>query len=225
MFPSFCSLCATILRLRIVNVLSNDPSIHAASRLITQNVVYTYPSIGGLSKFIVELVHDPSQSGSDHNHEEAMEEMIQRYSQGLDGLPNSDVDAPAPVMRVVLLTGSTGNLGAQILAMLISNETVARIYTLNRSSSRVSMLDRHKERFRDKALDISLLLSEKLVFLEGDSSRPNLGLSDDVHNEVSYRNVLHRVPHSNYRPTAQRKPHPRHTQRVEIGLQPFVVLV
>ena len=88
---------------------------------------------------------------------------------------------------VVLLTGSTGNIGSHILEALLREPRILRIYAFNRPSSRqVSLLDRHRERFEDKGFDTSLLASKKLVFLEGDASQDNLGVSSLVFNEVSY---------------------------------------
>jgi hypothetical protein len=47
------------------------------------------------------------------------------------------------------------------------------------------MLERHRARFQDKALDISLLSSPRLVFLAGETYRDDLGLAADVLKEVS----------------------------------------
>ncbi|KAE9394513.1 NAD(P)-binding protein [Gymnopus androsaceus JB14] len=164
----FDSLCATVLRLRIVGALrgSDNPSLRAASRLITQSTVYNYPTIERLSEFVVGLVQDPNhQNGVGSDHEAAIENMISSYSSGLDVPITSKADTPA-TKTVVLLTGSTGNLGAQMLASLLSNESVAL------------------ERFKDKELDVALLSSDRLIHLEGDSSEPQLGLTDDVYNRL-----------------------------------------
>ncbi|KAJ3842699.1 putative aminoadipate reductase [Lentinula raphanica] len=190
----FDSLAATILRLRVTNVCSSLPSAQRILTSITQNVIYTYPSIAALSEFLVKLVHDPSQNVGTASHEEAINEMIRRFSEGLPGTVSvGEASYSFNGKHVVLLTGSTGNLGAQLLEMLLSNEAVARVYTLNRPAAKASMLERHRERFEDKALDTSLLQSEKLVFLEGETSKPNLGLADSIYKELqeSLTHVIH----------------------------------
>ncbi|KAJ3994744.1 putative aminoadipate reductase [Lentinula boryana] len=192
----FDSLTSTILRLRMTNVLASDPLTQGIIRSITQNVVYAHPSIDALSRFIVELVRNPLQNVSSTSHEEAMEDIIRRYSQGFDA-SLIGVGSSTSAKYVVLLTGSTGNLGAQMLAMLLSNEAVARVYTLNRSSTQTSLLERHKTRFEDKALDTSLLLSEKLVLLEGETSNAKLGLTGAIYNELK-ENLTH-VIHNAWR--------------------------
>lgn len=162
--------------------------IPALAPRITQGIVYSYPTIGMLADVLASLVANPSGADSALNvsktHEEYMEEMISKYSQGLD----ASLPEPAKVdstQRYILLTGSTGNLGAQLLESLLLNDSVARVYTLNRPSTKASMYERHRARFQDKALDISLLSSPKLVFLSGEASHENLGLPGDILNEVS----------------------------------------
>ncbi|KIK55489.1 hypothetical protein GYMLUDRAFT_99487 [Collybiopsis luxurians FD-317 M1] len=159
----FDSLCATILRLRMMNALRAGSQL-AASRLISQNVVYNHPTIIKLADFIVRLVQHPTENGSGKSHEAEIEDMISLYSQGLNTAITSRVETASKT--VVLLTGSTGNLGAQILASLLENHSVGL------------------ERFEDKGLDIDLLSSGKLVHLEGESSQSKLGLADDVYHKL-----------------------------------------
>ena len=110
-----------------------------------------------------------------------IENMIAQYSS-----PWPTVDGNAEPGMVVLLTGSTGNIGSHILEALLRESRILRIYAFNRPSSRqVSLLDRHGERFEDKDFDKSLLVFLKLVFLEGDASQDGLGVSSLVFNEVS----------------------------------------
>ncbi|KAJ3740213.1 putative aminoadipate reductase [Lentinula detonsa] len=198
----FDSLCATVLRLRVITVLrgSGDPSLHAASRVVSENVVYNHPTIASLTQYLVGLSAQDPGSHQERSHEEAIQDMIALYSKGLDhpitsnlrlngGLNNINASTPA----VVLLTGSTGNLGAQLLAYLVSSDSVASVYTINRPSDRVSIHQRHQERFQDKALDGKLLSSKKLVHLEADTSQPKLGLPDDVYEKLreSLTHIIH----------------------------------
>lgn len=180
----FSSLVSTILRLHIVSALRKTNAVFA--REVPQGVVYSHPTVERLARYILSLVNniDPDASPA-KTRPQLIEEMIEKYSQGLD--------APFPPPKIplntekhhVLLTGSTGNLGAELLAGLLSNESVHRVYALNRPSSKASMLDRHSTRFEDKGLDTSSLLSPKLVFLEGDSSNDNLGLPENLLDEVT----------------------------------------
>ena len=158
-----------------------------AAGSVTQNTVYSYPTIEELSSFLVALVADPEGATDNKSAKARIEEMVEKYSAGLDGTLRVAASEMTVTPSVVLLTGSTGNLGAQILASLLEAENVERVYALNRpSSGSKSLFERHRERFEDKALDVSLLASEKLVFVAGDAASPNLGMTADTYNEVSY---------------------------------------
>lgn len=117
-------------------------------------------------------------------HVRVMEAMIEKYSEGLETALDSPSAYNEDTKVAVLLTGSTGNLGSQILSLLLGNRSVYRVYTVNRPSTHTSLLDRHKERFLDKGLDMSLLYTDKLICLEGQSTLPKMGLSDEAYDEV-----------------------------------------
>ncbi|KAE9406881.1 acetyl-CoA synthetase-like protein [Gymnopus androsaceus JB14] len=192
----FDSLSATILRLRLVGAFRKS-GIASLASTITQGIVYSYPTITMLADVLEKVVTNPGEGTiASKSHEESIEEMISKYSQGLDTpLPHPiPVD---PTQQYVLLTGSTGNLGAQLLETLLLDDSVARVYTLNRPSTKTSMHERHLARFQDKALDVSLLLSPKLVFLSGETSREDLGLPEDTLKEL--RLNLTMVIHSAWR--------------------------
>ncbi|KAF9072483.1 putative aminoadipate reductase [Rhodocollybia butyracea] len=193
----FDSLSSTILRLRLVGALRKS-GLSSTSTLTPQSIVYSHPTITQLTEAISKMVIDPKEGANRaKTPEEAIEEMVAKYSNGLDApLPVSGVQVN-PKQQYILLTGSTGNLGAQILESLLRNESVARVYTLNRPSSQTSMLDRHRARFQDKALDISLLSSPKLVFLAGETSHDDLGLAADILNEL--RQNLTMIIHNAWR--------------------------
>lgn len=113
--------------------------------------------------------------------------MIEKYSAGFVEPVASATFIPTEV--VVLLTGSTGNLGAEILAALLRTDFVERVYALNRPSGTRSISERHEARFEDREFDTSLLSSPKLVLIEGEMGHPRLGLPDDLYDEVCSRKL------------------------------------
>ncbi|KAF8154567.1 hypothetical protein B0H34DRAFT_661311 [Crassisporium funariophilum] len=180
------SLSATILRRRITGALRSKETQKAA-QLVAQNTIYTYPSIAKLSKFLVQIVKDPSAFVETTNRTEEIEHMISTYSAGLNepllraGLNNGS----SPNVAVVLITGSTGNLGSQVLETILRDPLVKRIYSFNRpSKGSQTIAQRHIERFLDKGFDIELLSSNKLVFVEGDMSKGDLGLVKETYDEL-----------------------------------------
>lgn len=59
-----------------------------------------------------------------------------------------------------------------------------RIYAFNRPSQQL-ILQRHQGQFKEQGLDLGLLESPKLVFVEGNADKEKLGLPDAIYEEVS----------------------------------------
>ncbi|KAF8955032.1 acetyl-CoA synthetase-like protein [Flammula alnicola] len=173
------SLGATILRRRIVGALQSDEDTAKAAEFVSQNTIYQHPTIESLSEFLVATVIDPDSVKASANRSDVVEEMIAKYNTGLSAPISAGVAANG---TQVLITGSTGNLGSQITETLLRDPSVTKIYALNRVSG--NPLSKHTERFTDKGFDTGLLSSEKLVFLEGDITQKNLGLSKEVYQEL-----------------------------------------
>ncbi|KAJ3517669.1 hypothetical protein NLJ89_g348 [Agrocybe chaxingu] len=174
---------ATILRRRIAAALQ---STNAPSNAIAQNTIYTYPTLERLADHVAGLINGSSSMAAQpevdliHERINLIESMISKYQ--LKPVAGTSSDAS----KVVLLTGSTGNLGAQILASLLKDARARKIYALDRPSraSGKSILERHKEKFADKRLDVSLLMDEKLIFIEGELAKDRLGLSEEHYEEL-----------------------------------------
>ncbi|KAF8215632.1 putative nonribosomal peptide synthetase [Mycena galopus ATCC 62051] len=173
------SLNATFLRHRIVGALksSGDNSIAAAALKIPQNFVYAHPTIGELSTAIAALVNGDGDGSDDPKA--TVEKMIAKYSTGFEATPLHESSGSSSRGTVVLLTGSTGGLGSHILEILLSLPSVERVYAFNRKG-RSPMSERQRDAFVDRALDLTLLASDKLVYLEGDTAKEDLGLLSDV---------------------------------------------
>lgn len=192
---AFSSLSATILRRRIVGAMQSKDTQKAA-QLVTQVTIYNNPTVERLAAFLVAIVADPDNFVLTSSRTEAIELMITKYSNGLSTpIAGKKVTGQGNEDRVVLLTGSTGNLGSQILDSLLRNPKVKRVYALNRpSSSSKSIQERHIHRFLDRGLDSSLLSTNRLIYLEGEASHRNLGLKTEVYQEVRcsllYQNLL-----------------------------------
>jgi hypothetical protein len=181
------SLNATILRRRITGAIQSIEANagKAALQSIHQNLIYSYPTVDSLSAHIVELVNsDPSATSTStaQSHIELIEEMIEKYS--FKTPLTSDFVGKLNGSEVVILTGSTGFLGSEVLVRLLRNPRVSTVYALNRPSAE-SISQRHWQRFHDKGLDEELLKSPKLKYIESDYSQENLGLPDALYTEVN----------------------------------------
>ncbi|KAJ6558269.1 acetyl-CoA synthetase-like protein [Mycena capillaripes] len=173
----FDSLNATFLRHRIVGALKNSGDDVAAQK-IPQNFIYAHPSIEELAAAITMLVHGDADS-SEGGKAAIIEKMIAKYSEGFEATIVHERRVTASGGMVVLLTGSTGGIGSHILEILLGLASVERVYAFNRKG-RTPVSERQREAFVDRALNVSLLSSPKLVYLEGDTSKADLGLPLDV---------------------------------------------
>lgn len=81
----------------------------------------------------------------------------------------------------MLLTGTTGGLGANILRHLLADPSVGVVYAFNRSSA---SLDAQRAMFVRYGLDIALLDSSKMRFIRGDLKEPSFGLDQSLFAEV-----------------------------------------
>ena len=85
---------------------------------------------------------------------------------------------------VVILTGSTGSLGANILAKLLERPEVIRVYAMSRPSSGLSAKERHVKAFEREGLDVSLLDNNKVQCLVGDAATSDFGIDPTLYQEV-----------------------------------------
>ncbi|KAJ7626112.1 acetyl-CoA synthetase-like protein [Roridomyces roridus] len=180
----FNSLNATFLRHRIVGALSRR------NFEVPQNFVYAHPSIVELARAVIKLAtgRGEGQDGDAHDPVIVIEAMIAKYSSGLDAPLHLPHRLQSDETSVVLLTGSTGGLGSHILELLLRSAGVRRGYAFNRPGQG-SAVDRQRYAFADRELDVVLLESDKLVFLEGDTARDDLGLKREVLNDARNSNL------------------------------------
>ena len=100
-------------------------------------------------------------------------------------------DLPTPIVRtagasvglpVVLLTGSTGNIGSHILAYLLTDRRVGKVYALNRPSTDPE--GRLKAAFEQRDLPLGLLDDERFVSLVGDVTQEAFGMERSRYDAV-----------------------------------------
>lgn len=143
--------------------------------------VYRNSSILKLSNALTDFLNtaEPPKQNALESRVSAMENLVQRYSQGLERQSTLAKEDSSP--HIVALVGSTGYLGPHILASLLENTRIASIYCLNRSADardKTALALKHAgyrddERFRS------------IKFLVSDLAVPKLGLSESDFDEVS----------------------------------------
>lgn len=78
---------------------------------------------------------------------------------------------------VVVVTGATGSLGSHIVASLAESPLVSTVVCMNRRSS-TGCEARQLEALTSRGIELSRQALSKLRFIETDTSKPQLGLSD-----------------------------------------------
>lgn len=92
---------------------------------------------------------------------------------------------PSASEDVVLLTGSTGNLGSALLEYMVARPCFVRIYAFNRKDRHGrDIKQRQSEALIERGFDSSIVNSPKIIFVEGDTARPDLGIEKDLYEEV-----------------------------------------
>ena len=177
-----CSLSSTFLRNRIIGALraAPDPALNAVVHDVHPNFVFEHPTLAELAATVVQLIHAGVAPSPVHAAVEGMKALIAKYSAQLPIAPRQRARA-RDAGETVLLTGTTGRFGRHVLAQLLADPRVARVYALNRGSA---LEERQAAAFREAKLPLSLLAQGKLMLLSGDLGREDLGLEPALLAEV-----------------------------------------
>ncbi|TVY83631.1 Non-canonical non-ribosomal peptide synthetase FUB8 [Lachnellula suecica] len=149
---------------------------------LDQNVVFENPSIGKLAAHVFAL--RTGEVVEQEDEIQAMSELIRKYS--------FFEHHPQRPKEVVILTGTTGSLGAHILAQLLQNDNVNRIYCLVRANSPEAALDRVLSTLAAKHLPFKNI--SKIMALPASLDRPDIGLESGLLDDV--RRSLTKIIHS-----------------------------
>ncbi|TCD70281.1 putative NRPS-like protein biosynthetic cluster [Steccherinum ochraceum] len=201
MFQKGCdSLQATWIRNSILHALREHTKVD--TRSIPTSFVYMYPSIESLARYIASLTNPEGHAnGAANGHDSAaaiisaMRAMVQTYR---TSWPKHTGTLETPPKDTILVTGTTGSLGAGLLATLVADPKVEHIYALNRFSEDGSgLVERQKARLRDWGFDPSIADSEKVTLIEAHMSNERLGMSKEMYERV--RKSITHVLHNGYR--------------------------
>jgi len=144
---------------------------------ILPQVIYQYPTIDTLAKYLCHSSDDDSALGADISREDIMTNMIEKYTKDLQ--PSTQQKKPSdPRSRTVILTGSTGSLGNYILQYLIASPDVSKIYCMNRSADAA---DRNSKSFEERGATPDFA---KVTFLLTDFAKDNFNLPQEIYDEL-----------------------------------------
>ncbi|CAL1699334.1 unnamed protein product [Somion occarium] len=181
------SLQATWIRNSLLHALRDTTKVN--TRSISSGFVYQYPSIGALAGFLSRIAGSEHSDLGDVERVHSMLKMVERYS---DSLFSHAPSTSSPLQDTVVLTGTTGGLGATLLAHLVASPAIGRVYALNRHNHQ-PLKERQRLALQLRGFDESIVNTEKIVLVETDLEKERMGLSPEVYEEIriSTTHVIH----------------------------------
>jgi len=177
------SLQATWIRKIIINGLRSCTAVN--TRNISNAFVYEYPTINALGAFIANLVSPGEIAQIIRSEVEQMLALVGKYGSDFPKYTPSILSKKKRGGDIVLITGTTGSIGASTLAELLESPKVEKVYALNRLHRKgLPLITRQELALVSQGLKGDLIFSEKLVILEGDLGRPCLGLEESILRKV-----------------------------------------
>ncbi|KAL8665437.1 MAG: hypothetical protein Q9168_007704, partial [Polycauliona sp. 1 TL-2023] len=145
----------------------------AVVQSISPRFVYSNPSLRGLASAVFGLLN-PTANGeaTETTRIELMKRTVQEYSDGLLRASLPKLDSKKEGLTVII-TGSTGSLGSYILDDALARPEISQIVCLNRSADSES-----RQRSSHASKGLTQDWYGKVLFLQADLSKPQLGLND-----------------------------------------------
>ncbi|KAK5994515.1 Non-canonical non-ribosomal peptide synthetase FUB8 [Cladobotryum mycophilum] len=140
-------------------------------------VIYANPTVKDLAGYLYSKITGESSEDAS-SQTSALAEIVSKYTADLPA-PNKSQSPPNDEGQTILLTGTTGSLGAYMLDILVSNPRVSKIVALNRGQDGGKSRQPATNASRGLTTDFS-----KVDFVGVDLSQPQLGLDQSKYNEL-----------------------------------------
>ncbi|OSX58824.1 hypothetical protein POSPLADRAFT_1151619 [Postia placenta MAD-698-R-SB12] len=180
------SLQATYIRNIILRALRETTKID--TRRIGDSFVYDHPTISSLAAFassVAQGTHDSATAGTTASARiMSMRAMLAKYAADFPARPQTLLPSQ-PERDAVFVTGTTGSLGCHLLALLVADPKVGRVYAFNRpAKTQTHLRERQKSALVDRGLDAGIVDSEKVMLLEGSLTAEHWGLEKSAYEEI-----------------------------------------
>jgi thioester reductase-like protein len=164
---------------RILRSALELAGIKADKDAVAARVIYANPTISGLARHLYSTVISGDNVGDAAEEEiRAMSHIIEKYTSDLPP-PNAAQSDPLDEQQTVIVTGTTGSLGAYMLDRLIKNPRVAKVIAFNRGEDGGRSRQSTYSAARGLSTDFS-----KVEFLGVDLSKPLFGLTQARFNDL-----------------------------------------
>ena len=154
------------------------------------NIIFQAPTVAALADMLLRNLQDAAVSASAASTPQDLIRMAERYSAHLPSRPPS-LRVRDSTADVVLVTGTTGSFGCDILEHLLRDEETSMVYAFNRKGTNAS--ERQRARFRERGHDERLLDSPKFRMVEADLQLADFGIDPRLLEEVrvSVTHIMH----------------------------------
>ncbi|KAI1498277.1 hypothetical protein F5X99DRAFT_394174 [Biscogniauxia marginata] len=160
--------------------------IDIGETILGNNVIFEYPSVRKLAAYLYSLRTGEGLLQADETA--LMSDLISKYSDFPKFTPGDKVTDG----EIVLLTGTTGSLGAHILSQIVSQPNIKKVYCLVRATSKDEAHSRVLSSLEYRRV-LQGIPTEKIIALPSDFSQETLGLDDTTYNTIqsSLTTVIH----------------------------------
>ena len=186
------SLQATKLHNILRMALDKKLKAQSDKSLLSRGFVYSHPTIATQCEALAVLARNPHGSSrvNEPSRTELMNQAVDRHIKAISDMgvasnrskaeENDEADG-----KIVIVTGSTGNLGSTLVFNLAQDPSISHIYCLNRpSSSESSESDRQHRAFNKAGICLPRHLWSKLHPLVAQPQEPNFGLSANIYTQL-----------------------------------------
>ncbi|PHH73465.1 hypothetical protein CDD82_5464 [Ophiocordyceps australis] len=147
---------------------------------IVPRIVYANPTPQSLASHLSAVIDGTQSDGSEVEREtKVLKELVEKYTRDLPPKPATAKPDPLDHGQTVLLTGTTGSLGAYMLDILCANPNVAKVVAMNRGADGGRSRQGPACESRGLSLDMS-----KVEFLGVDLSQPHFGVDKAKYDEL-----------------------------------------
>ncbi|KAG9508149.1 putative NRPS-like protein biosynthetic cluster [Fusarium musae] len=145
---------------------------------ITPRIIYRNPTAKVLAKYIRSLRSGASDDDEETQEINQIKAQVAKYTKNLP-VPRTGKQAPLDDGQTVIVTGTTGSLGAYMLDQLCRLESVKKIISLNRSDDGGISRQPSINEYRGLTTDFS-----KVEFLHANLSLPDFGLGQSKYDSL-----------------------------------------
>ncbi|KAL0565697.1 hypothetical protein V5O48_016323 [Marasmius crinis-equi] len=178
------SLQATRIELIIRSSLKRVLTDLAVKSL--RNFVYEHQTPHAMAQYLCSVLSQGSPASTSSKSLQRvpeMERLIGALATGFSAF-RGGTKGKLSQPTVILITGTTGALGSNLLSTLLNDSSVSGVYALNRKHKGVDLLERQRSCFVQQGLDAELLTDSRLKLIETDLNQIYFGLGSSVFEEM-----------------------------------------